>query len=247
MAVSIAAGSSLNAPMDPLDDLLDLQAVDLDIDRLLDRRQSLPEIGELESVRADLRSAEEARDEKAGEMRTTSLGLDKAEGELEILERRLAESETRLYAGGMSSRETENKRLEVQSLRSQQSVLEEKVLGLFDEKDRLDAELSAADRLVASAAEEEERLKSIVAAAWKEIDLEIGRREGRKAGLVPAIPPALLGLYEELRKTKHGVSVGRLEAGQCGGCHLHLSSTEQREAAETDPPRCVHCRRILVL
>ncbi len=88
--------------------------------------------------------------------------------------------------------------------------------------------------------------ESTVAALWKEIDLELGRREERKAGIVPAIPARLLALYEELRRTKQGVAVGSLSDGQCGGCHLHLSPTEQREVRETDPPRCVHCRRILV-
>lgn len=233
--------------MNSLGDLLDLQAVDLDIDRLLDRRNSLPELAELAAARAERAEAEAACDAKAAELKATSLQLDRAEGELDMLERRLAEAETRLYAGGMSGRETEHKRLEVQSLRTQQSTFEERVLVLLDEKDRLDGELAAARGVLGAVADTVERLEGIVGAAWKDIDLELGRREARKAEIVPVIPPRLLALYEELRRTKQGVGVGVLSAGQCGGCHLHLSPTEQREAAETDPPRCVHCRRILVL
>lgn len=232
--------------MDSLADLLDLQAVDLDIDRLLDRRRSLPELAVLAEVRERRQATEEERDEVAASLRQTSLDLDRAEGELDILERRLSESETRLYAGGMSGRETENKRLEVESLRSQQSKLEEGVLALLDERERLEADLAAVEERLAGVRAREEELESAVAALWKEIDLELGRREERKAGIVPTIPADLLALYEELRRTKEGVAVGALVDGQCGGCHLHLSPTEQREARETDPPRCVHCRRILV-
>jgi len=100
---------------------------------------------------------------------------------------------------------------------------------------------------LADATADEQRLEGMITAAWKEIDLELGRRERRKSEIIPSIPPELLALYEKLRSTKEGVAVGRLDAGQCGGCHLSLSAPEQMEAAEYDPPRCVHCRRILVL
>ena len=65
--------------------------------------------------------------------------------------------------------------------------------------------------------------------------------------MVPSIPDDLIEVYERLRQTKQGVAIGRLDDGQCGGCHLHLSAAEQLEAAGSDPPRCVHCRRLLVL
>lgn len=233
--------------MDSLADLLDLQAVDLEIDRLLDRRQSLPELIDLEETRERRRTAEAEREERSSELRRLGLALDKAEGELEMLEGRLSESETRLYAGGMSGRETENKRLEVQSLKVQQSTLEERVLVLLDEKDRLDAQYAAAESRVTEVTAREGELEGIVAAQWREIDLELGRREERKSGIVPSVPARLLTLYEELRRTKQGVAIGSLQGGQCGGCHLHLSPTELREAAESNPPRCVHCLRILVL
>lgn len=229
-----------------LSDLLDLQEVDIQIDRLLDRRQSLPELAQYREANAERRGAEERRDEVATRHRATSLELDKAEGELDMLESRLQESETRLYAGGMSGRETEHKRLEVTSLRGQQSALEERVLKLLDTREALDTELAGAEKAISEAASVETELEASIAEQWKEIDLELGRREDRKAEIAPSIPADLLELYETLRKTKEGVAIGRLEHGHCGGCHLALSSPEQSEAREYDPPRCTHCRRILV-
>lgn len=229
-----------------LADLLDLQEVDLQIDRLLERRQSLPELTVYREANEDRRAAETARDEVAGRHKEVSLALDKSEGELDMLESKLSESETRLYAGGMSSRETEHKRLEVSSLRGQQSAMEERVLGLLDQKETLDAELAEAGKAVETALTEEKVLEARISELWKEIDLELGRREARKSEIVPSIPNDLLELYDTLRKTKDGVAVGRFEHGACGGCHLALSSPEQSEAKEYDPPRCTHCRRIIV-
>jgi predicted nucleic acid-binding Zn-ribbon protein len=147
----------------------------------------------------------------------------------------------------MSARETEHKRLEVRSLQGQQEAMEEKVLGLLDTREQLQQQTSAAKQVVEGHRATENALEQSIAAAWKEIDLEIGRKEARKSEMVPAIPNDLLERYEKLRRTKEGVAVGRLDNNQCGGCHLTLSTTEQAEAAQSDPPLCVHCRRILVL
>ncbi|MEX2654891.1 MAG: hypothetical protein WD532_07670 [Acidimicrobiia bacterium] len=229
-----------------LSDLLDLQEVDLQIDRLLERRSSLPELARYRQANEKRRALESDLGEIQVRHRQMSLDLDKAEGELEMLESRLQESETRLYAGGMSGRETEHKRLEVTSLRGQQSALEERVLKLLDTREALDAEVAAAEQAIADALSIEKDLEARIGEQWKEIDLDLGRREERKSEIVPSIPADLLELYETLRKTKEGVAVGRLEHGHCGGCHLALSSPEQSEAQEYDPPRCTHCRRILV-
>ena len=86
-----------------------------------------------------------------------------------------------------------------------------------------------------------------MAAEWKKIDAELARKEGRKAEIIPQIPPDLLEMYDRLRASKQGVAIGRLVDGVCGGCHLALSAAEQLEVAKDEPPRCLHCRRILVL
>ena len=230
-----------------LADLLDLQDVDLQIDRLLERRQGMPELAQYRETNASRTEAETRLEDAQSRLRATELDLDKSEGELSMLEAKLDETETRLFAGGMSSRETEHKRLEVQSLKAQQDALEEKVLGFLDVRETLQGEVDAIVGEVEAARSAEQSLETVIAAAWKEIDLEIGRREARKREIVPSIPEDLLERYEKLRRTKEGVAVGRLDNGQCGGCHLTLSNAEQLEAAESDPPLCVHCRRILVI
>jgi predicted nucleic acid-binding Zn-ribbon protein len=90
-------------------------------------------------------------------------------------------------------------------------------------------------------------LEEVIAAAWRQIDAQIGRHEESKREIAATISPELINLYEQLRKSKEGVAVGRLTGGVCGGCHLTLSLPEQTEAADWDPPRCIHCMRILVL
>lgn len=233
--------------MNPLSDLLDLQDVDLEIDRLLHRRESLPELDQYRAANAARLELEAEHEKLASSLRELELELDREDGELDILEEKLKESETRLYAGGMSARETENKRVEVQSMRGRREALEERVLGLLERREQLQAQVDSVAADLDRARSLEADLEGRIAAEWKVIDADIARKEAQKADLAVPIDDELLEMYEQLRRTKEGVAVGRLEHGVCGGCHLTLSLAEQAEAAKSEPTRCIHCRRLIVL
>jgi predicted nucleic acid-binding Zn-ribbon protein len=229
-----------------LADLLDLQEIDLQIDRLLEKRQSLPELesykqthAELEELRGELAEAEAA-------LKEMELALDKASGELEMLEAKLNEHETRLFAGGMSARETEHMRLEVQGLRAQKGTMEEKVLRLMEEVDPAREGVEELRSQAKALEEEKARLEASIREQWKKIDAELARKEERKKAAVEPVPEDLMELYEKLRRIKEGVAVASFDHGVCGGCHMALSPAEQDEAFSSEIPRCVHCRRILV-
>jgi predicted nucleic acid-binding Zn-ribbon protein len=229
-----------------LADLLDLQAVDSDIDRLLHRRQSMPQ---LEQYRAAHEAAEGLAAQLASleeELRTAERDLDKAEGELQLLEQKLEQEERRLYAGGMNARETANMQAEVVSLQTRRGGMEDGVLEMLDRREQMLGRTEAVRQEVTKARAVEAELEVAIAGEWKVIDAEIAVKEERKAEILPLIPQGLLGLYDRLRGREDGVAVARLDDGVCGGCHLRLSPAELNEALAEDPPRCIHCRRILV-
>ena len=229
-----------------LADLLDLQEIDLQIDRLLDQRQSLPELDAYKQTHEQAQRKEQERDTLASELRQLELDLDKAEGELEILENKLQEHETRLFAGGMSGRETEHMRLEVQSLHGQRGAMEDRVLGMLENIDPARSALEKVEAEIEVINTEKARLETSIKDQWKTIDAELARREEAKAKALEPIDNELLDLYEKLRGIKEGVAVASYDHGVCGGCHMTLSPAEQEEAFAVDLPRCVHCRRILV-
>lgn len=229
-----------------LADLLDLQDVDLQIDRLIDRRQSLPELETYKVTHEQLATAEREKSKAATALKAAERELDKAEGELELLEIKLDEHETRLFAGGMSARETEHMRLEVEGLRGQKSALEDKVLAMLDELDPSRASVSDLEKTVADLKQAEAGLETVIKKEWSVIDAELARKEERKQEAIAPIAPDLLELYEKLRDIKEGVAVAPYDHGVCGGCHMALSPAEEQEAFSDDLPRCVHCRRILV-
>jgi predicted nucleic acid-binding Zn-ribbon protein len=230
-----------------LADLLDVQDLDLQIDRLLEQRQSLPELAEYKATHERLTELDQERSEAASTLKTLELELDKSEGELELLEIKLDEHETRLFAGGMSARETEHMRLEVQSLRGQRGAMEEKVLKLLEGVDPARAEAEDLIRQVEDLTAVKTGLETSIKSQWKTIDAELARKEERKIEAIGPVDTELMELYEKMRRIKEGVAVASFDHGVCGGCHMTLSPAEQEETFSTDLPRCVHCRRILVV
>lgn len=229
-----------------LADLLDLQEIDLQIDRLLDQRQSLPELESYKTAHEAVQEKEKERDSRSAHLKQLELDLDKAEGELEILEAKLEEHETRLFAGGMSGRETEHMRLEVQSLKGQQEAMEERVLEMLERIDPARTSVDEIDAEIAQLNATKSELETAIKAQWKTIDAELARKEERKQEALQPIDGDLLEMYDELRRIKEGVAVAAYDHGVCGGCHMTLSPAEEHEAFASDLPRCVHCRRILV-
>lgn len=229
-----------------LSDLLDLQEIDLQIDRLLEQRQSLPELEAYKAAHDELEKLETERDRAAAVLKQAELELDKAEGELQLLEIKLEEHETRLFAGGMSARETEHMRLEVQSLKAQKGSLEEKVLGMLEDIDPAREKVAAIESQIEDVNARKADFEAAIKEQWKQIDAELARKEERKVEALAPIGPELLALYDKLRGIKEGVAVASYDHGVCGGCHMTLSPAEQEEAFESELPRCVHCRRILV-
>jgi predicted nucleic acid-binding Zn-ribbon protein len=230
-----------------LADLLDLQEVDLQIDRLLHDRQSLPELDEYKtahqqsaSLQAELTAAEAA-------LRETSLELDKTEGELEIMAERLDAEQNRLYAGGLSARDAEYMRREVEMLTRKRSESEDMVLGLMEQREQQEAIVEDLKVRTQDAGAAKAKIEAVIKEAWKGIDAQLGVKEARKEEIASLVAEDLLELYEQLRGTKEGVAIGALTDNMCGGCHLKLTAAEVLDAKASDPPRCIHCRRILAI
>ena len=230
-----------------LADLLDLQQVDTKIDRLIDQRQSLPALDEYRQADAALRTLVADRDAALARLKEAQRTLDKTSGELDIARAKAATEENRLYAGGLSARDADFLRREVEMLGRQVSTMEDEAIEFMEAVENGEAE---SQRLAVDVGEVEavkDALQISIKAEWARIDAEIAASETRKAEIVPLVDEQILDLYSELRNTRVGQQVvGTLTDGVCSACHLKLSAAEEHDARGEDPPRCVHCRAILV-
>lgn len=233
--------------MQSVADLLDLQALDLAIDGLLERRSNLPELAAYKAAHDDLVDVTTRLSEASRDLTGVHHALTQLEDEIEAARTRREDAQVKMYTAGIPARDAENLALEVEQLGRQIDSKETEQLGLLEQADelgpRVDELTERRDRLTATKAELEATIKT----EWASIDAELARKEARKETEVAAIDPDLLAVYERIRAAKGGVAVGELTDNICGACHVGLSSAEVYAMRDEELPRCVHCARLLVL
>lgn len=228
------------------EDLLDLMELDMRIDSLLDARSSLPELDSYQAAHADVDRIQAATTDANAAVEAANRGLSKTNGELELAAAKAAEEQNRLYAGGLSARDADYLRREVDMLYRKVSKMEDEVLEYIEASEAAEAQVVELTEEMAVSAELKETLGGSIKEQWQTIDKELALKEERKKATISLVDQYLIEIYDELRQSRKGRVVGRLTDGTCGSCHLRLSAAEAAQAQKQDPPRCIHCRAILV-
>jgi hypothetical protein len=240
---------AINATASDLQRLLDLQAEDLEIKKLEERRASLPEAQRLVEVNdqlaelvADIEIATKQFDEIQREQ-------NRIEGEIELGDQKIAKEEQRLFAGGVSNpKELSALQAEVEMLKRKKGEVEDQLLEVMVARDQASSTLERLRSEQQAAATEAEALTSKVGALTSDIESQLGDHTGARTAIAGEIPDDVLKLYEQLRASKGGVGAAALEAGTCQGCHTKLPNKEvERLKSEGGLQRCDNCRRILVV
>jgi predicted nucleic acid-binding Zn-ribbon protein len=231
-----------------MDRLLELQELDLSIDRLMARREAL----EAGAEAAAARSLQEEAHGRLGELR---LALDsvnreatRLESDADSLSRKAEAEERRLYDGSVANpKELDAIQHEVANLKARRSRVEDELLDQMERREDLEGRVRQAE---AELTEAEERLREIMGSSSVELaDVEkaLASRRSEREVLAPELDEELLDLYEDLRRQKKGIGAAALQDGVCQGCHQKLSALELERLKRTEGiRRCEYCRRILV-
>ncbi len=232
--------------------LLDLQQLDLAIDRLVARARTLETGDDLAAARGGSRRGGAGSSGSSGSRRD-ALDRDagKLEHEIDSLSQKSAAEQQRMRDGSVANaRELEAMGREVENLRSRITDREDQLLALMEQREDVERRATGHRRDRRGAPDEAWRRSRATPTA--ELDGRPGRarRAARRArrDSPASIDAEVLELYEDLRAHKKGVGAAALVDGVCQGCHETLSSVElDRVKRAEGVARCEHCRRILVL
>lgn len=231
------------------DRLLDLQELDLSIDRLEHRRQELEDGTEV----AEARGRAEAAEERVGELRMALDSVQREETRLEnetsSLDLRIKAEQTRLYDGSVANpKELQSIQAEITNLRARKARLEDEELDQMERREEMESRLPA---LEGELGEARERLAAIEGSSQRELAETtngLSERRAERERMTAEYDEDLLDLYESLRAQKRGVGAAALKDGVCQGCHETLSPLAIDRLKRTEGiARCENCRRILVL
>jgi uncharacterized protein len=232
-----------------LDRILELQDLDLSIDRLEARREQLEGGEDVRAARERMQAAEE----RVGELRlaldSVMSELTKLENNADSLEKRIQAERTRLYDGTVANpKELEAIQAEIRNLTDRKRRVEDLELDQMERREEMEGRLP---QLEAELAETRTRLAEVSAGSETEladVAKALTERRAERSTLASAFDEELVELYEDLRRTKRGVGAAALVDGVCQGCHQKLSAAElDRMKRSESVRRCEYCRRILVL
>lgn len=228
--------------------LVNLQAIDIEINARVQRKNSLPEIEQIAAVISRQEHCAAELKVVTDELEDVTIDLRRAENEVETVTDRLAKDEKRLNAGLGTPKELESIQHEMVSLAKRQAELEEVELEVMVRHESVAkrlAELQSDEQgLVQLKLELDVRLENNRTA----LDGEIAKLNGDRVLVLNQIEPALVELYDKVR-AQFGLGAAELKGSLCTGCNLAINAIEVeriKALPATEVVRCEDCRRILV-
>ncbi|MBP8129781.1 MAG: hypothetical protein KA184_09385 [Candidatus Hydrogenedentes bacterium] len=224
--------------------LLDLQALDLDIERLREREAEIPK----QKSKYEIHRKRLAEELTQSEERCKRLVLEQRENEGEIEQK---QAQIKKYEGQLviikKNEEYQALLHEIDMLRKQIALREERIIAIMVEQDearvhleedrkRIEAESRAIEQ---ECAKIDQELATVVA--------ERKRREEQRAPMLRDIEPDLLSRYTRIRRSiKTGPAVVPINNEYCSGCHMMVTPQIINELiAGHKIHACSHCGRLL--
>ncbi|MBF0512325.1 MAG: hypothetical protein HQL13_08390 [Candidatus Omnitrophica bacterium] len=230
---------------DQIKKLVELQVIDEEIFRF--KRQLREKPADLEVLKAgfeagksNLLSLEEKlkgilvkQKELELDLKVKEEGISKADGTLTLLK---------------TNKEYQARLLEIENLKADKSIVEEKILLGFDEveaaKKAVDAEKSVVAQKEKEFAIEKKKVDDELAIIADQVKV----KESQRSRLTPEVRPDCLSRYERILHNKEGLAIVKVADHTCGGCFMHLTAQVLNELKKYNQIiTCDMCARILYL
>lgn len=227
--------------------LVDLQAVDIDRDRLRHRLESLVEIAAVDSAEGELRDWQRADESERARRAELEETVATAEGESHEIDVHRSRLETQLKTV-IAPREAEALQREIATLTERRNELDDVELTALEELGAIEERLDALSRRHGGLVETRDTAIARLAEARSGLEAELVELDDRAAGLRAVIDADWLTRYDHLR-AQLGTAVATLVGSDCVGCPSTLSPGEV-DIIKNSPPGvpadCPQCGRLVI-
>lgn len=221
---------------------------------------------DLQKIDSEIYSCQKDLEEKPAAVEESKQEFEKDKAHLKLLEdklkgilvkRREIELEVKEKEGGIAkangqlnqiktNKEYSAKLSEIESIKADMSLLEEKILASYDETDLVNAEIEKEKKKVSE-------IEKIFLAKKKEVEDQVKALEdrlkvleGQRKQLTPSIDPNALNRYEKVLRHKEGLAIAPVNGNVCGGCYMNITPQMANEIKMHGVLiECEKCSRIL--
>ena len=202
-----------------INSLVKLQTIDSEIYALRYEKESKPQ---------EIKTLEAAFEEKKQSLATLEKNLldlqkQRKDKELELAskEESAKKLQTQLYLL-KTNKEYQAMLQQIQDAKADASIVEDKILELFDASDKIKTEVEREKQKL----KEEEKLffdqKKKIEDRIKEVDDRLAQLEALRIQVTPDIEPKILAQYERILLNRDGLAIVTVKDNSCKGCNMFV-------------------------
>lgn len=169
------------------------------------------------------------------------------EGDLAQKEAEIAKNEAQL-SQIKTNKEYTAKIGEIEGIKADKSLIEEKILQTYDRADEVKAVMEQERVLVEQEEQTYQAQRQEIESQIKDLEGRIEAFHAKRAALLDGIDKVLLERYEKLLFNRGGMAVVPVVDSSCGGCYMHLPPQKINEVCmKKEIITCEMCARILYI
>ena len=230
---------------DQIRKLVDLQVMDEEIFRF--KRELREKPADLEALKLEFESKKAKFKVLEDKLKVIQVAQKELELDLKVKEEGIAKADGSLSLL-KTNKEYQARLLEIENLKADKSIVEEKILLGYDEVDTARKALEAEKAIVLQYEKEFSAKKKQVDDDVAVISDQLKVKESQRERVAPEVRPDLLSRYERILKNKDGLGIVKVLDHSCGGCYMHLTEQVMNELKKYEQIiSCDQCARILYL
>ena len=229
--------------------LRQLYALHLIDERLNRIRQGLAALDAPPPIALQLQRIEAELGKQEAALRKARADLQDVELQLRTLEEKREADRRKLYGGKVvATRELQALEHEIETLGTAIGAHEERVLEAMERVEPLQAAVDKLREYQKTARERLAALRQTQEEERRRLTADLAQAEPLREPAAREVDPALLRLYDHIRRDKGHPGLAVIQGGSCGNCHTAVPSLVMRKLREEDTIlRCDHCTRIYYL
>ncbi|HAY50531.1 MAG TPA: hypothetical protein DCY30_00760 [Acidimicrobiaceae bacterium] len=231
-----------SASPESLEHLLQIQDRDKSIAALRHQKSNLPERQEIADLLEALSTLQKKKDFVSKELISKEDDQQRLEDEVNAIEERVSEQEANLYSGEVSAiKDLQAIQGDIAGLQERKRLVEDQIIVVMEQIEPLKTLFDQLEIEEKTNSEQQAELEAALLRKEQSIEKQIEDVEAERSELALDTSPALLEIYEKIRKQSGNIAVAQLNGMTCKGCHLDLPAVEVDRLKKLPPDQLVHC------
>ena len=231
-----------SASPESLEHLLQIQDRDKAIAALRHQKNNLPERQNITDLLEALSTLQKKKDFVSKELMSKEEDQQRLEDEVNAIDERVSEQEANLYSGEVSAiKDLQAIQGDIAGLQERKRLVEDQIIVVMEQVAPLKTLCDSLEIEAKANTEQQADLEASLLSNEENIENQIKDVEGDRSELASNTSPALLEIYERIRKQSGNIAVAELNGMTCKGCHLDLPAVEVDRLKKLPPDELVNC------